>query len=83
MKLIVCSVRDKATEVFSRPFYVATAAQAIRTFTDEVNRQGDDNQFNKHPTDFDLYELGSFNDEDGHTDCINPRLLITGVNAKL
>jgi hypothetical protein len=84
MKLIICSVRDRATEVFSRPFYVATAAQAIRTFTDEVNRSADDNQFNKHPNDFDLYELGLFNDETGSTDDLAlPRLLISGVNAKL
>jgi hypothetical protein len=61
----VCSVKDRAAEVFGRPFIVPHRNVAIRDFTDEVNRSANDNQLNKHSDDFDLYLLGEFNDNNG------------------
>jgi len=58
----VISVKDRAAEVFNRPFFVPHRNVAIRDFTDEVNRVAADNQLNKHPDDFDLYCIGQFND---------------------
>ena len=52
MKQVICAVRDSAADVFGRPYFVPTAGVAIRSFTDEVNRGADDNQFYKHPKDF-------------------------------
>ena len=54
MKQVICAVRDSAADVFGRPYFVPTAGVAIRSFTDEVNRQADENQFYKHPKDFAL-----------------------------
>lgn len=61
---IVC-VKDRAADVFNRPFFVPHRNVAIRDFTDEVNRAAADNQLNKHPDDFDLYLMGQFNDNLG------------------
>ena len=61
----VVSVKDRAAEVFNRPFCVPHRNVAIRDFTDEVNPQAADNQLSKHPDDFDLYLLGEFNDNTG------------------
>ena len=58
----IVSVKDRAADVYMRPFFVAHKNVAIRDFTDEVNRKADDNQLNKHPDDFDLYLLGTFDD---------------------
>jgi hypothetical protein len=58
----VVSVRDRAAEVFNRPFYVPHRGVAVREFTDEVNRVAPDNALNKHADDFDLYLLGVFDD---------------------
>lgn len=61
----IVSVKDRAADVFNRPFFVPHRNVAIRDFTDEVNRVAADNQLNKHPDDFDLYLMGQFNDNTG------------------
>lgn len=65
MLLYIVSVKDRAADVFNRPFFVAHRNVAVRDFTDEVNRVAADNQLNKHPDDFDLYLLGQFDDSNG------------------
>ena len=61
----IVSIKDRAAEVFNRPFFVPHRNVAIRDFTDEVNRSAVDNQLNRHPDDFDLYLLGQFDDNQG------------------
>jgi hypothetical protein len=61
MKYAVCAVKDRAVNAFNRPIYVPTVGVAIRSFTDEVNRK--DSELANHPEDYDLYELGSWDDE--------------------
>jgi hypothetical protein len=65
MLQFVVSVKDRAADIFNRPFFVPHRNVAVRDFTDEVNRLADDNQLNKHPDDFDLYLLGTFDDNSG------------------
>ena len=78
----ICAVRDKATDAFGRPIFVATAAVGIRSFQDEINRDSPDNAFHVHPDDYDLYDLGTFDDNTGHFDLHEvPQLLMLGKNA--
>ncbi|UOF78993.1 DNA binding protein vP5 [Microviridae sp.] len=65
MLQFVVSVKDRAADVFNRPFFVPHRNVAVRDFTDEVNRSAADNPLNKHPDDFDLYILGTFDDNNG------------------
>jgi hypothetical protein len=76
MNLFVVSVKDRAADVFNRPFFVPHRNVAIRDFTDEVNRSATDNQLNKHPDDFDLYLLGEFNDNTGEFVMDTPQVLV-------
>ena len=76
MHLFVVCVKDRAAEVFNRPFFVPHRNVAIRDFTDEVNRAAADNQLNKHPDDFDLYLLGEFNDNSGEFSISTPQVLV-------
>ena len=76
MHLFVVCVKDRAAEVFNRPFFVPHRNVAIRDFTDEVNRVAADNQLNKHPDDFDLYLLGEFNDNTGEFSISFPQILV-------
>ena len=76
MHLFVVCVKDRAAEVFNRPFFVPHRNVAIRDFTDEVNRAAADNQLNKHPDDFDLYLLGEFNDNSGEFSISSPQVLV-------
>lgn len=61
MKYAVCAVKDRAVNAYNRPIYVPTVGVAIRSFTDEVNRQ--DSELRNHPEDYDLYEIGQWDDE--------------------
>jgi hypothetical protein len=65
MLLYIVAVKDRAADVFNRPFFVPHRNVAVRDFTDEVNRASADNALNKHPDDFDLYLLGQFDDSNG------------------
>jgi len=76
MILFVVSVKDRAADVFNRPFFVPHRNVAIRDFTDEVNRAAGDNQLNKHPDDFDLYLLGEFDDTRGVFVNNEPQVLV-------
>lgn len=63
MLMKVVSVRDAKVETFSQPFFYVTVGQAIRSFADEVARDGSD--FAKHPEDFALFLLGVYDDQKG------------------
>lgn len=79
----VCSVFDRAAQVYSAPFYVPHRNVAIRDFTDEVNRVASDNVLNRHPDDYDLYLLCVFDDSLGNFDDVDggPVILVRGKDA--
>lgn len=57
------SIRDARAEVFGAPYYALTAGMAERNFTQLVNDEK--SQLNMFPDDFDLYEVGVYDDQDG------------------
>jgi len=78
----LCSVFDHAAQVFARPFPVVAGGQAIRDFTDEVNRVADDNPLYKHPDDYTLYVIGTFDDSTGFIDALGtPEQLVRGKDC--
>jgi len=81
---VICSVKDRAADAFGRPLFVPSVGFAIRSFSDEVNRQADDNQMYHHSDDFDLFELGTFDDSTGIIECHpQPKLLTLGKSVKV
>lgn len=64
MKVVV-ALKDTAARVFGTPFFVQAAPQAIRSLRDEVNAKDSSSDVNRHPSDFELYEIGAFNDDTG------------------
>ena len=84
MKLVLCTVKDRAADAFGRPMFVPSVGVAIRSFSDEVNRSDADNQLFNHPDDFDLYELGEFDDNSGQFALHEqPKLLSLGKQVKI
>jgi len=83
MNLVIVAVKDRAADAFMRPFFVPTPAMAVRSFMDEVQREAPDNQLFHHSDDFDLYEIGIFDDSNGrivsHEDM---KVLMLGKQAK-
>lgn len=83
MKMIVCTIKDRAADAYGRPFYVPAVGVAIRSFQDEVNLASDESQIHQHPDDFDLFELGSYDDGTAQFELFEtPRLLMLGKQAK-
>lgn len=81
MILLVCSVRDSALDAFMRPIFVPTAGMAVRSFQDEVKNP--DSPMAKHPEDYALFELGTFDEESGKlVNLPSPRQLVRGSDVK-
>ena len=84
MLMVVVSIKDRAADAFGRPAFVASLGVAIRSFTDEVNRDNPDNQMFAHPDDFDLYEIGTFDDSTCIFDLNDvPKLVALGKQVKV
>jgi len=79
---VVVSVFDSAAGVYGRPVFAVARGQAIRSFQDEIGRADAGNEMHRHPEDFDLYELGRFDDNVGRFVCgEDPVLLLRGKDA--
>lgn len=80
----VCCVFDLASAAYMRPMFVAARGQALRSFTDEVNRRADDNVMFHHPEDFQLFYIGEWNDSDGFFNLVSPlERLCCAVDVKV
>lgn len=81
MQLKMFSVRDQKAQIFNPPFYAHTPGEAERNFT----RLAKDPQstINQFPEDYDLYEIGSYDDQTGHVQSLDtPRHLVKAVIVK-
>lgn len=73
------AVYDIATSTYARPFCVNHTAQAVRSFSDEVNRS--DSEVGRHAADYELWELGNFDDTTGLTTS-NPVRICRAIDLK-
>lgn len=79
MKLQIVAIRDSKADAFGQPNFVVSIGSAVRSFTDETNRQGADNMLYRHPDDFVLYHLGTYDDMHAEFDLLkNPVILARG-----
>lgn len=77
----IFSIKDRAIDAFLRPFYAVHRNQAVRIFTDEINNNQSD--MFKHNIDYDLYYLGTWDDQTAQTNqTTTPELIIRGQDAK-
>jgi len=76
MIMQIVAVHDRAAQGYARPVFVAALGQAIRSFQDELNRQDPNNEMNRHPDDFDLFHLGTYNDSTGKIESLEVPLQI-------
>lgn len=59
----IFGIFDIKAEVYLNPFFETTTGQATRAFSDAINQP--DSPFGRHPNDFSLRELGTFENESG------------------
>lgn len=80
MKLPMFSIRDSALDAFMRPFIAPSTGLAMRSFADEVNRA--DSEMCKHPEDYELYQVGVFDEEAGLVAAVPLKSLARAVDVK-
>ncbi len=56
----VFTIYDSKSEAYLQPFFLLTRGQAVRAIRDCVSDR--DHQFGRHPEDYTLFELGTFDD---------------------
>lgn len=80
MKHVICSIYDKATEAYMRPFVCQAEGQAIRMFEDLARDPS--HEIAKHPEDYALFVIGTFNDNTAEITSIEPRVLSRAHEVK-
>lgn len=63
MILKVYSIYDSAVQVWRSPLFARAKGEILRSFVEAVNKP--DTEFAKNPSDYILFELGSFDDSTG------------------
>lgn len=59
----IYAVKDLAVQAFGLPFFVRAKGEALRSFQDEVNSDKTKSAIAQHPEDYELYELGTYDEE--------------------
>lgn len=72
---VICAVRDSAVDCFALPMFFRATGEAIRSFADEANRDG--SAIAAHPADYELFLLGTYNDQDASVVWQRPESLVT------
>lgn len=75
----VFAVFDAKAEAYLPPFTTSTFGIAERLFTDMVNEPGQ--QFNRHPEDYTLYLIGTYDSHTAELQTAALKPLITGLQA--
>lgn len=73
MKLEIFTIYDNKSETYFQPFYMLNQAMALRQFADMSNDENSNIQ--KHPEDYSLWHIGSWNDQDALFETIEKKHL--------
>lgn len=76
MIIKIFTIFDQKAEAYLAPFFLNTKGQAIRAFSDSINDPS--HQFNHHPEDYTLFQLGEYDDSAASIDTL-PSPISLGV----
>lgn len=79
MKLGIYVVYDSCAEVFGRPLFLNSKAEAIRSFCEESVRDG--SPVAESPGDYTIYYIGEYDDASAVIEGSAPSRLINGLEA--
>lgn len=74
MKLKVYAIMDKKVGAYLNPFLMRSAGEAARAFENSVKDVN--TNFNKHPEDYELYEIADWDDLVGDYQSYSKKLCI-------
>lgn len=72
-------IYDLKACVYHPPFYFHTDAAAARALSDTVNDSS--TNISRHPADYVLYRVGTFDDASGRLEPLSPRHHVADANA--
>lgn len=64
MIMEIYSIYDSKVEAYSQPFFLRSDGEAIRAITEVVNDPS--TKFFDHAADYNLFHIGTYNDEHAH-----------------
>ncbi len=73
----IYSIFDTKAKAYYPPFFLPNTDLAVRIFSDQVNDTN--HTFNKHPEDYTLFQIGTFDDENAFIDPRAPELVTTAL----
>lgn len=65
MQLKIIVIRDIRANVHGIPMFVPNIAVALRQLGDQINEPANKDPVAMHPEDFEIWELGTYDDERG------------------
>lgn len=66
------TVYDCQSEAYLKPFYAHATGEAKRQFADACNDKT--HPFGQHPSDYTLYEIGSFDEHSGNVSMLDAKV---------
>lgn len=79
MKVSLYAIFDRASGIYDGPFPGQSDGQVVRGFTDMANNP--EHNIGKHPEDYTLFKVGTWNDGTGEVEDIVSEKLINGGEA--
>lgn len=64
-KVAIFTIYDRAASIYGTPFYSHNKQTALRSVAAEINRDDPSSTLASSPADFDLYELGEYDQDTG------------------
>ncbi len=74
----IFSIYDSKIAAYLQPFFSPTKPAAIRAITDVLSDKS--HQFSKHPEDYILFHLGSFNDSNAQFEILEVAYSLAGCH---
>jgi len=86
MRLNVYTIYDQAAGAYLRPFFMQSDGQAMRTFTDIATDA--DHDIGRHPKDYSLFRIGSWDDNTAklipdEKECLATALEVIALSRKI
>jgi hypothetical protein len=78
----IVAIHDRALDAYQQPFLVRAIGEAIRAFQDAINKP--ESPMYAHPDDYDLYMIGTYNDESAKiTQAAEPQQIAIGKQLRI
>lgn len=79
----IMAVYDLKAEAFERPFFCRSTAEGERMLANDVNSEKRESNLSLHPEDYQLFELGSWDEVSGVIQVLEkPRLVKSGEQLR-